>query len=142
MTDRKLVSLNIKEFNEISAVILGEIYKSHPHPKVLDSAEIAKLLGISQNDKLPSGETFQGMFSHTVSWLGSEGVINLITLIAPHRATLTAKTLAAMTPSVGSALVVATSEGSSTSGKSKLAELMGEFLGAFAGSLVKSVASS
>jgi len=74
MTEEKSAPLNIKEFNEISAVILGEIYKSHPHPKLLDLTEIAKLLGMSPNDKLPSGQSFQGMFNHTVSWLGSEGV--------------------------------------------------------------------
>ena len=82
------------------------------------------------------------MFSHTVSWLASEGVVNAITVIPPHRVTLTAKTLAAMTASVGSELVAATNEGSSPSGRSKLAELMGSFLGAFTGSLMKSVSSS
>jgi hypothetical protein len=43
----KAIPPNIKEFNEITGVILGEAYKSHPHPKTIDPSHVAQLLGVS-----------------------------------------------------------------------------------------------
>jgi len=142
MTNTKSVPENIKEFNEITAMILGEIYKSHPHPKTIDPAEIAKLLGVATSDKLPSGRTFNDMFSHTISWLARENFVNDLAAILPHRCILTARTLAAMKADLGPEFADATKEGSSESGKTKIAELMGTFFGAFTGSVVKAFGGS
>ena len=131
---------NIKEFNEISGAILSVLYNSHPRPKKFDPSEIAQLIGVSYNDVLPSGQSFANTFGHTILWLGSEGVINLVSTVAPFRATLAAKTFATLTASVGSELADAAAKGSSQAGK--LAELAGNFFGAFTGSIFKALSSS
>jgi hypothetical protein len=139
MTNEKPVPANIKEFDEITAVILGELYKSHPHPKTIDPAEIARLLGVSPDDKLPSGRTFTDMFFHTLMWLADEGFVNDLAAIQPYRCRLTARTLGGMKGNRGSEMIDATNEGSSQAGKMRIAELMGEFWGTFTGAVVKSL---
>src|SRR5271156_6517682 len=105
MTDKKSLPPNIKEFNEISTIILGEVYKSHPHPVTIDPARIATILGVAPSEKLPSGRTFSDMFAHTIAWLAREGVLSDLAAVVPHRATLTAKTLAAMRGTIGSQFI-------------------------------------
>jgi hypothetical protein len=54
-TDPKLLPSNIREFNEITAVIFGKLYESFPEPLMIDMNEAATRLGITVLDKLPSG---------------------------------------------------------------------------------------
>jgi hypothetical protein len=59
---------NIAEFNEITAVILAELYKAHPKPTTIKTVRIAEILGHKPDEKLPSGHTFQDMEAHTLNW--------------------------------------------------------------------------
>lgn len=95
---------------------------------------------------MPSGRTFNDVFAHTVSWLLIQGYIYSYGHHPRERDILTDKALAAMNvvpPSLdhtrGSELVDATKDASSESGKRKLAELAGSFIGSAVGSIVKSV---
>jgi hypothetical protein len=133
---------NIKEFNEITAVILAELYKSHPKPATIETNRVAQILGKAPSDVLPSGRTFQDMEVHTLYWLAAEGFVTQMGgLTTAARCTLTARTLAGI-KAAGPELAAAADQGSSEAGKQKLTELMGNFFGAFTGSVVKALASS
>jgi hypothetical protein len=130
---------NIKEFNEITAAILGEIYKTHPLPKTIDPAEIAKMLGHSLDDKLPSGRTFRDMFTHTLVWLAEQDLINRNGALAPYRCHLTVRSFAGLRMGVGAELASMTSgdDASRSDAKMKMSELVGSFFGSFIGAAVK-----
>jgi hypothetical protein len=135
-------SPNIQEFNEITAIILAELYKTHPHPATIDPAEVAKQLGVSPSDQMPSGKTFTDMFVHTLTWLANEGFVSRHGSIAPYRSNLTARTLAGLKNDLGSQLVDATRNGSSHDGKVALAEMVGSFFGSFTGSIAKALSGA
>jgi hypothetical protein len=134
--DKPEVPPNIKEFNEITAVILAELYRAHPKPATIETSRIADILGHKPGDKLPSGHTFQDMEVHTLNWLDQEGGAT-----TEARCALTAKTLGGF-QTVGPKLAEAADQSSSETGKHKLAELMGDFFGAFTVSFTKSMAAS
>jgi hypothetical protein len=50
---------NIKEFNEITAVILAECYKSHPKATAVHVGRIAQMLGVSASDVMPQAGRFR-----------------------------------------------------------------------------------
>lgn len=145
MTDPKLPP-NIREFNEITGGIFGQLYAIFPAIKDIDATEVANALGHSLGDKLESGRTFGEVLAYTVGWLVSEAFIHSFGVHPRERVVLTTKALAAMNaipeklgPSLGSQFANAAKQSSSDAGKIKLAELVGTFLGSFAGSTAKSV---
>jgi hypothetical protein len=147
MTSPKSLPPNIQEFNEITAVIFAQLYISHPFPKTLEPDEIASVLGMSRSDKMPSGRTFGDVFAHTLGWLISQEFVLALGAHARDRDLLTAKALAAMNvvppalgQSLGAQITEATKEGSSETGKNKMAELIGNFFGGFAASAAKTIA--
>jgi hypothetical protein len=73
-------STNINEFNEITAVILAECYKSHRKATAVHVGRIAQILGVSP--LTPSGWTFQDVCVHTISWLTVEDFIGDATIAA------------------------------------------------------------
>jgi hypothetical protein len=130
---------NIKEFNEITAVIFAELYRSHPKPATIETTRIAQILGHSPTDILPSGRSFQDMEVHTLHWLDAEGFISHMSgSMTASRCTLTARSLGGF-KDVGSELAQVAEKGSSAEGKKQIAELMGEFFGSFTGSVIKSM---
>jgi hypothetical protein len=131
---------NIKEFNEITAVVLAECYKSHPKGALVDVGTIAGKLGVSPLDEMRSGRTFQDVHVHTISWLAREDFVKDIGL-EPRRCVLTARSLGGI-GTIGPVLSAASNEASSETGKRKMVELIGNFFGSFTGSVVKTVAGS
>jgi hypothetical protein len=131
---------NIKEFNEIAAVVLAECYKSHPKGALVDVSTIARILGVPPLDVMPSGRTFQDVYVHTISWLAREDFVKDIGL-EPRRCVLTARSLGGI-GTIGPVLSAASNQASSETGKRKIAELMGNFFGSFTGSIVKTIAGS
>jgi hypothetical protein len=122
---------NIEEFNEITAVILSQLYMAHPLPKTLEPDEIADILGGRSTAAMPSGRTFNEVFSHTVAWLVHEGYVYPNGAHPRERAQLTDKALVAMNvvpPSLGrtrgSELVDATKQASTEAGRGKLSDLV------------------
>ena len=148
MTSPKPLPPNIQEFNEITAVIFAQLYISHPLPKNLEPDEVASVLGKLRSDILPSGRTFNDVFAHTLGWLVSQGFVLPLGNHPRERDLLTAKALTAMNvvppslnQSLGTQITEATKEGTSDTGKSKIAELMGNFFGGFAASAAKTIGS-
>jgi hypothetical protein len=146
MTDPQLPP-NMRDFNEITALILGQLYTSFPIPMKLDEDALASALGL-QNRHAPmsSERPFDHLLSHTVQWLTNEDFIRSLHPIPLARLVLTAKGMAAMNvvpPSLsrplGSELAEATEQASTEGGKRKIAELMGNFFGSAIGSLTKSI---
>jgi hypothetical protein len=131
---------NIKEFREITGVVLSECYKSHPKPTSVHFSKIAQILSRSPSAVMPSGRTFQDICVDSISWLTREDLIKETT-IAPDgspQCNLTARSLGGI-KAIGSDLS-AVSDPSSETGKREIAELMGNFFGAFTGSTVKTLA--
>jgi hypothetical protein len=133
---------NIKEFNQIIAVIFAQLYIVHPLPKTLEPDEVAEVLGVAPNATLPSGRPFNEVFAHTVVWLLHQGYIFSNGHHPRDRDVLTDKALAAMNvvqPALGmtrgSELVDATKEAASEAGKGRIAELVGTVIG----SIIKTV---
>jgi hypothetical protein len=127
---------NIQEFNEITAVIFSQLYISHPFPKTLEPTDIAAVLGTSLHEKMPSGRTFNDVFSHTLAWLVHQGFVSALGSHMRERDLLTDKALSAMNvvpPSLsqtrGAELVDATRQATSTDGKSRIAKLVGNMIG-------------
>jgi hypothetical protein len=137
---------NIKEFNEITAVTLGQLYIAFPVPQRINPDEVAAVLGLAnRRQQMPSGRAFNDLLDHTLKWLRDEHFIQS----NPHLAgandlLLTTKGLAAMSavpPSLnrplGSELADATKEASTEGGKTRISQMMGDFFGSFAGSFTK-----
>ena len=149
-TDSKLLPSNIREFNEITAVIFAKLYVLFPEPVFIDIGEAAKVLGISSaTNELRSGRTFGDVFSHTLTWLIEEGFITTRPSTPRPRCVLTTKALTVMnlippnlTKSLGTQIMEATKNGSSESGKSEMVGLMGNFFGNFVGSMTKTIMGS
>jgi hypothetical protein len=149
MTDSKLPP-NIEEFNEITAVIFGQLYNSFPKPTKVDPEAVASALGLQDRQaRMSSGRTFYEVLSHTVQWLTNEDFIRSGHPVPFERLVLTAKGLSIMNAvpeslsrSLGSEIADATKEASTERGKRKIAELMGNFSGSFIGSLTKSISGS
>jgi hypothetical protein len=123
-------------------MIFAQLYLSHPIPKTLEPSEVASTLGISASGTMPSGRTFNDVFSHTVSWLLTQGFIFSHGHHPRERDVLTDKALVAMNvvpPSLnqsrGSELVDATKQASSEIGRIKLGEIVGSIIG----SIIKTV---
>ena len=146
-TDPKLLPARIQEFNQITAVIFATLYKHFPEPITIENRGLARDLGFSVMDPLPSGQIFQEVLGHTLNWLIEEGFINLNG--DTRRCILTTKALTVMNlvppnldQSLGTQLVKATEKGASESGKSEMAGLMGTFFGNFVGSAAKTIFGS
>lgn len=130
MTSTKLPP-NIEEFNEITGIIFAQLYAAHPVGQDLDIDGIAKQLGRSRTDTLPSGRTFNEVFAHTLPWLIYEGYIYSNGHIPRERVQLRDKALVAMNvvpPSLGRSrgteLIDATKQASTESGRGKLGEMV------------------
>src|SRR5450759_64339 len=137
---------NIKEFNEITAVIFAQLYVSFPADLKLEPAEIAKVLGVSETEKLPSGRAFNEIFAHTLARLIREGFVDSYGDYPRERCVLTTRAMTVMNvippnlrQPIGSELREATRDGSSTASKKRMADLMGEFFGSRVGSMWKSI---
>jgi hypothetical protein len=137
---------NVKEFNEITAVIFAQLYPSFPVELKLDPVEVAKVLGVTETAKLPSSRAFNEVFEHTLMRLIREGFVDSYGSYPREKCVLTTKAMSVMNvippnlkKPMGSELGDATQDGSSPAGKSKMAELIGEFFGSFTGSMWKSL---
>jgi hypothetical protein len=128
MTDTKLPP-NIQEFNEITAVIFRLLYTTFPSSRIIKEEEIAKALGLARC----------GLFFQTRMWLIREGFVRSEDDILLNPLGLTAKAMAVLGQSLGPQLVDAAIDTSTEDGKSKLAELVGTFLGSFTGSATKAI---
>jgi hypothetical protein len=64
---------NIQEFNQIAAVIFAQLYNAHPYDRMLDVADIAKVIGVTPTTVLPSGRRFDEVFESTRRWLHEQG---------------------------------------------------------------------
>jgi hypothetical protein len=138
---------NMQEFNEITAVIFGQLYNAFPLPKNIDPDEIAAVLGLSNPRHLmPSGRPFKELLSLTLQWLKAEHFIQSGHPLALGNVTLTTKAMAVMNvvpPSLsrplGSELADATKQASTEGGKTRISQMMGDFWGSFIGSFTKSI---
>jgi hypothetical protein len=137
---------NVKEFNEITAVIFAQLYPSFPLELRLDPAEVAKVLGITETAKLPSGRAFNEVFEHTLVRLIREGFVDSYGAYPREKCVLTTKAMSVMNvippnlkKPMGSELGDATRDGSSPDNQNKMAELIGRFFGSFTGSIWKSL---
>jgi hypothetical protein len=144
MTETSKLPPNIREFNDITAIIFSQLYISFPVPRSLSPDEIALLLAIKRTDQLESGRPFNEVFAHTLQRLIKEGYIESLGLIPTDRCVLTTKAMAAMnvTPErleqpLGSELNEITKDAAPD--KSRIAQWMGDFIGAFTGAMVKSI---
>jgi hypothetical protein len=122
---------NIQEFNEITAVIFAQLYSEHPLTKDLDIDEVAKVLGRSGTETLPSGRNFKDVFAHTLSWLIYQGYVYSNGSLPRERVQLTDKALFAMNvvpPSLnksrGAELVEASKSASSASGREWVGQII------------------
>jgi hypothetical protein len=109
VVDRGSLSPNMREFDEICAVFLSEIYIAHPMPLTPDAEAIAKKLELSSAEAtLPSGRRFEEILEHTAAWLVREGFIrDLSPVIGKSEFVLTDKGLRATNvrmPSLGGAM--------------------------------------
>lgn len=119
-----------------------------PINRKLEPAEVAKVLGTSETDELPSGRKFNDVFAHTLERLIREGFVNSYGSYPRERCVLTTKAMTVMSvvpphlkEPMGTELQIATQNGSSAESKNKMAELVGAFLGSFTGSIWKSIGS-
>jgi hypothetical protein len=93
---------------------------------------------------------FRDAFSLALRWLIEEGFVTSRAFEPDrHRCVLSTKALAVMnlvppnlTQSLGTQIAEATKKGSSESGKSEMAGLIGTFFGNFIGSVTKSISGS
>jgi hypothetical protein len=146
MTDTKLPS-NIQEFNEITAVIFSQLYPTFPVGQNIDVDIVAKALGLTDRQQpLPSGRPFNEVFVSTLNWLIQEQFVRNLGHLAVDRVVLTAKAITVMnvvpsrlTEPLGSQIAHAANDTSSARGKTYIAQVMGDFFGAAAGSFSKSI---
>jgi hypothetical protein len=147
MTASKLLP-NMQEFNEITAVILSQLYKSFPIGQNINIDEVGKVLSLAnRQQQMPSGRSFNEVFHSTLDWLINEEFVRNLGHLSSERVVLRTKAIAVMNivpPSLsqplGSQLADATERASTESGKRKISELMGNFLGSFIGSFTKTIA--
>ena len=146
MTASKLPP-NIQEFNEITAVLFGQLYASLPNPMDIDKDAVARALGLADGrTRMSSGRAFNEVLSHTVQWLIREDFVRSQGKYPLQRMVLTKKGLAGMSavpPSLsqplGSELADATKQASTEGGKTRISQMMGDFWGSFLGSFTKSI---
>jgi hypothetical protein len=149
MTGSELPS-NMRDFNEITAVIFARLFKAFPVPLTLNPDEIAGVLGLTDRQQvMPSGRAFYEVLNHTVQWLIKEDFVRSQGHFPVERMVLTTKGMAALNivpPSLnrplGSEIAEATKEASTEGGKTKIAELMSDFFGFLLGSFTKSISGS
>jgi hypothetical protein len=136
---------NIKEFNEIAAVIFSQLYEWFPTDRKLEPSEIAKVLGIDDiNATLPSGRSFNNVFNATLALLVIEGFVHSLGGGAQRqRCVLATKATAVMAvarPRVGEPFATELNQAIQHGENSeRLATLIGDFFGSFTGSFWKSV---
>jgi len=67
---------NMQEFNEITAVIFGQLYIAFPVGEGIDIDRVAKVLGLAdRRQQMPSGRPFNEVFVQTLGWLIAEGFV-------------------------------------------------------------------
>jgi hypothetical protein len=141
---------NIKEFNEITAVIFSKLYDSFPVDRNLDPAEIAASLRVADiNAPLPSARSFNLVLISTLGLLIREGFVHSYGNIQRERCVLATKAMAVMTfappgssQPFGVQLAEATARVTSGDDKGHIAQMMGDFFGSFAGSFWKSMSGA
>jgi hypothetical protein len=141
---------NVREFNEITAVIFARLFNAFPIPSNIPPDKVADELGLAdRQQEMPSGWTFNKVFVSTLDWLIAEGFVRPSGPLNIDGVVLTTKGMAAMNavpPSLsrplGSELAEATKEASTEEGKTRISQMMGDFWGSFIGSLTKSISGS
>jgi hypothetical protein len=136
---------NIKEFNEITAVMFSKLYESFPIDRRLDPDEIAAALGLSDRlANLPSGRSFNSVWISTLGLLTREGFVHSYAAVQHERCVLASKAMAIMNvvpPELKQPFASELAEATRDANKIKMAELIGSFLGSFTGSAWKSMGS-
>lgn len=138
---------NVKEFNEITAVIFSHLYQSFPVARDLSQAEIGRALGVPDaTTALPSGQSFHLVFISTLGLLLHEGFVHHYGNLNHERCVLTTKAMAIMNvtpPRLRQPFATELDEAirgrASDASRRKLAELMGNFFGSFTGSIWRSM---
>jgi hypothetical protein len=136
---------NIKEFSEITAMIFSLLYESFPLDRNLDPLEIATALGIRDiNANLPSGRSFNTVNIHTLGLLIREGFVHSFGNLQRERCVLATKAMAVLNvvpPQLKRPFATELNQAIHDSkDEGRLAALMGDFFGSFAGSFWKSMA--
>ena len=135
---------NIKEFSQIAAVIFSELYKSFPVGQNVDLVEVAKVLGVSDiNSTLPSGRSFNLVFINTLALLIREAFVHSEGPLPRDRCVLTSKAMTVMgvvPPQLKQPFASELSQAIKDDDEGRLATLIGDFFGSFAGSFWKSMA--
>jgi hypothetical protein len=140
---------NMRDFNEITAVIFARLFNAFPIPWNLQRDKVAVELGLADiQQRMPSGWPFDTVFVSTLDWLMNEGFVRSSGPLS-EGVVLTTKGMAALNivpPSLsrplGSELAEATKEASTEGGKTRISQMMGDFWGSFIGSFTKSISGS
>jgi hypothetical protein len=138
---------NVQEFNEITAVILSQLFSEFPVAQDINADRLAAVLGAAdRQQEMASGRPFNKVLVSTLDWLIEEGFVRSRGPLSLEGVVLTTKGIAAMNvvpPSLnrrlGSELADATKEASTEEGKIRLSQMMGNFWGSLIGSFTKSI---
>src|SRR5260370_14137716 len=88
---------NMQEFNEITAVIFGQLYIAFPVSEDIDIGRVAKVLGLAdRRQEMRSGRPFNEVFIHTLGWLITEGFVRSTGHIPQERVVLATKAITVM----------------------------------------------
>lgn len=148
-SNRMSEQANMKEFSTIAGLILDELFQSFPMRVNLSPESAMHLMGVEHPMALlDSGRMYKEVFSSTLSWLVEEGFVNPAGINNTERCRLTAKGLAAMNVvpdlggnSIAESLSTSKKLAASDEGRSRIASVIGDFIGSAAGSFTKSVSS-
>src|SRR5262249_49702092 len=142
---------NMQAFNEITAVIFSQLYRTFPTPRTMDPDFAAHMLGLPGRRHLMEYDSlspFEKSFIHALQWLVDAGFVRCNGHLVLDGVVLTTKGLAAMNvvlPSLsrplGAELAEAAGQASTEGGKTRISQMMGDFWGSFIGSLTKSMGS-
>jgi hypothetical protein len=139
---------NMRDFNEITAVIFSKLFDAFPVARHINADEVAPVLGIADiREQMPSGRLFKEVFAITLDWMINEGFVRSsgrsidFVLTTKGMAALNA-VLPSLSQPLGSELAEVTKEASTEGGKTRISQMMGNFWGSFIGSFTKSISGS
>src|SRR5690348_4049646 len=91
---------NIREFNQIAALVFAQLYQAFPDVVNIDQKAIAMAIGAPEQSwdahRMGAGRSAPAVISLAVGWLASEGYIRAFGGSPGERVTLTTRGLAAM----------------------------------------------
>src|SRR5436190_17767991 len=88
---------NMRDFNEITAVIFARLFNAFPIPGNLQADKIAVELGLADDQQqMPSGWLFKEIFASTLDWLIREGFVRSSGVHQVDGVVLTTKGMAAL----------------------------------------------